>query len=107
MLRSFHYASHAVIGGPKRDPLLTTASSEDIVRWLSIWYVWIAASFLKAYLGEAAGGGYLAEDPKELATLLNAYLLEKAVYELSYELNIRPDWVRIPLEGIRQLLETS
>jgi len=42
----------------------------------------------------------------ERQVLLDAYLLEKAVYELSYELNNRPDWVRIPLQGIRQLCET-
>jgi predicted trehalose synthase len=35
---------------------------------------------------------------------LDVYLLEKAFYELSYELHNRPDWVRIPLQGIRQLV---
>jgi maltose alpha-D-glucosyltransferase/alpha-amylase len=39
--------------------------------------------------------------------LLDAFVLEKAVYELNYELNNRPDWVRIPLRGILQLLETT
>ena len=34
--------------------------------------------------------------------LLDALLLEKAVYELGYELNNRPDWVKIPIQGIRQ-----
>ena len=36
--------------------------------------------------------------------MLDAYLIEKALYELSYELNNRPDWVHIPLRGIRQLM---
>ncbi len=39
--------------------------------------------------------------------LLQVHLLEKAVYELGYELNNRPDWVAIPLEGISKALETS
>ena len=43
----------------------------------------------------------------ERQLLLDAYLLEKAVYELSYELNNRPDWVRIPLQGIRHLWEAA
>jgi maltose alpha-D-glucosyltransferase/alpha-amylase len=37
--------------------------------------------------------------------LLNNFLLEKAIYELGYELNNRPDWVKIPLRGIRQLMQ--
>jgi maltose alpha-D-glucosyltransferase/alpha-amylase len=36
--------------------------------------------------------------------LLDALLLEKAIYELGYELNNRPEWVKIPLQGIQQLL---
>ena len=44
---------------------------------------------------------------EELNILLNIYLLEKALYELGYELNNRPHWVRIPLIGILQLADTS
>ena len=44
-------------------------------------------------------------DASQLRTLLRAYLLEKALYELRYELNNRPDWVKIPLEGILQLVQ--
>jgi maltose alpha-D-glucosyltransferase/alpha-amylase len=43
----------------------------------------------------------------ELSVLLNAYLLEKAAYELGYELNNRPDWVRLPLRGITEILESE
>jgi maltose alpha-D-glucosyltransferase/alpha-amylase len=43
----------------------------------------------------------------ELQILLNVYLLEKAIYELGYELNHRPDWVKVPLHGILQLVDTG
>ncbi|MCW3008375.1 MAG: hypothetical protein JWP17_3001, partial [Solirubrobacterales bacterium] len=47
--------------------------------------------------------------PGQAATgqLLAIFELEKAVYELRYELNNRPDWVRIPVAGILRLLEAS
>lgn len=47
---------------------------------------------------------FTGSDFIELRVLLRVMLLEKAVYELSYELNNRPDWVGIPLRGISQLL---
>ena len=46
---------------------------------------------------------YLTPQPLQAQRLLNAYLLEKALYELLYELNNRPAWVRIPLAGILAL----
>jgi maltose alpha-D-glucosyltransferase/alpha-amylase len=49
--------------------------------------------------------GFLPENRDELKILLNVYLLEKALYELGYELNNRPNWVKIPLIGVLQLLE--
>jgi maltose alpha-D-glucosyltransferase/alpha-amylase len=56
-------------------------------------------------LQEAGGARFIPGSRDELRVLLGALLLEKAVYELSYELNNRPDWVGIPLRGIRQLLD--
>ena len=53
----------------------------------------------------ATAGGFLPPIVTNSDILLNIYLLEKALYELGYELNNRPDWVRIPLAGILQLLE--
>jgi maltose alpha-D-glucosyltransferase/alpha-amylase len=70
-----------------------------------LWFTWSAAAFLRAYVAQAAGGGFLPQDEHDLGILLDAYLLEKAIYELGYELNNRPDWVQIPLEGILHLLE--
>jgi maltose alpha-D-glucosyltransferase/alpha-amylase len=59
---------------------------------------------LKAYFGVVGQSGLVPKDISTLALLLEASLLEKAIYEVGYELNNRPDWVRIPLEGILQLV---
>ena len=47
------------------------------------------------------------QDQTEQEAMLRIFLLEKAVYELGYEINNRPDWVMIPLRGIRQILDST
>jgi len=64
----------------------------------------VGAAFLRSYLEESAGGRHLPITPEEAPVLLESYLLEQALYEVGYELNHRPDWVRIPLLGIRKLI---
>jgi len=49
--------------------------------------------------------GLLPNNPDQLKILLDAFLLDKALYEVGYELNNRPDWVRVPLQGILQLIK--
>ena len=103
MLRSFHYAAYAAL--VRRANNASSAGTTDVLEhWAEFWQRWVGAEFLKSYLQEAAGGRFVPGGREELRVLLRALLLEKAVYELSYELNNRPDWVGIPLRGIRQLL---
>jgi len=49
----------------------------------------------------------LPQAPAELGILLDAYLLDKAIYEIGYELNNRPEWTQIPLKGLLELFETE
>jgi maltose alpha-D-glucosyltransferase/alpha-amylase len=67
----------------------------------------VSAAFLHTYLAYAGSASLLPPTRAERQVLLDAYLLEKAVYELGYELNNRPDWVGIPLQGILQLWDTT
>ncbi|HYO26477.1 MAG TPA: putative maltokinase, partial [Lacipirellulaceae bacterium] len=103
MLRSFHYAAHAALRGWA--PSLVS-EQHDFSReaWAEFWTSWASAAFLRTYLAGAVGGGFLPDDEGQLETLLSTYLMEKALYELRYELNNRPAWVTIPLAGIRQLV---
>jgi maltose alpha-D-glucosyltransferase/alpha-amylase len=104
MLRSFHYAAHAAIRSEETRGLARAEQLEGIEQWAQVWALWASGAFLGAYLDTARDAGFLPEDDDELHTLLEAHLLEKAVYELGYELNNRPDWVRTPVRGIRHLL---
>ena len=106
MLRSFHYAANAPLIGKTGGSVFRP---EDVLRlepWARCWHLWVSAAFLKAYLGSAAQASFLPRSREELSSLLSGYLLEKSIYELGYELNNRPDWVKLPLRGILALLET-
>ncbi|MGH9522607.1 MAG: putative maltokinase [Terriglobales bacterium] len=100
MLRSFHYAAFAplLVIGPESLPLETYAP------WATFWQTWVSAAYLREYFSVAESAAFLPRDGAETAALLNVHLLEKAIYELGYELNNRPSWVRVPLSGIEQLL---
>ena len=76
-------------------------------RWARVWYLWVSAAFLKAYCAVAGQGAFLPQTREERQVLLDAYLLEKVLYELRYELNSRPDWVNVPLQGILDLVEAA
>jgi maltose alpha-D-glucosyltransferase/alpha-amylase len=107
MIRSFHYASRALFTGQGPS---TSVRSEDVARlepWARYWYGSVSAVFLSGYLRAAAAGRFLPSSQEELTLLLDVFLLEKALYELGYELNNRPDWALLPLRGIRQLLEDA
>ncbi len=106
MLRSFHYAAHAALLC-RQENGVPPEGFAGLEHWAEFWQRWVSSEFLKIYLQEAAGGRFIPSSRDELRILLRALLLEKAVYELSYELNNRPDWVGIPLRGIRQLLEDN
>jgi maltose alpha-D-glucosyltransferase/alpha-amylase len=102
MLRSFHYAAYA--------PLLQEGNAEGSSherprRWAQYWQKWVSATFLRTYLEVSGDAIFIPVGREELALLLDVHLLDKAVYELGYELNNRPSWVRIPLDGISQLLQ--
>jgi maltose alpha-D-glucosyltransferase/alpha-amylase len=102
MLRSFDYGAYA---GLFR---FTNDRPDDFDRlepWAALWQAWTSAAYLRAYLDTAAGAPFLPADPGQLDALLDFFMLDKAFYELLYELNNRPDWVRIPLRGILALLD--
>ena len=109
MLRSFHYAAHsAPLSQAEKGGGVAATRPHDrstMERWAQVWYQWISATFLKAYLAAASHSTFLPRSDEELRILVDAYLLEKAVYEVGYELNNRPDWLRIPLRGIDHLLK--
>ncbi|MBA3551402.1 MAG: hypothetical protein H0W27_00830, partial [Actinobacteria bacterium] len=79
----------------------------EVEPWIRLWYLWTSAGFLRSYLETASGATFVPSSEVELRVLSNALLLEKALYELQYEANNRPEWLKIPIQGIVQFLEAA
>jgi maltose alpha-D-glucosyltransferase/alpha-amylase len=73
--------------------------------WVKAWYHYAASHFLVAYEETVGAASLVPRNPESANILLEAFLLNKAVYELGYELNNRPDWTIIPLKGILYVLQ--
>ena len=104
MLRSFHYAPYAVLLGQAPGITFEPHQAQALEPWARFWHRWTSAAFLQSYLTTVGQAPLLPASREELGLLLDAYLLDKALYEMAYELNNRPSWVRIPVEGILQLV---
>ncbi|MBI2858923.1 MAG: hypothetical protein HYX90_07575 [Chloroflexi bacterium] len=72
--------------------------------WADFWSNWVSSAFVSSYLEVLRPARLLPENPLHLELLLKAFLLEKAVYEIGYELNRRPACVAVPLAGVQQLV---
>ncbi|MDP3880326.1 MAG: maltose alpha-D-glucosyltransferase [Dehalococcoidales bacterium] len=106
MIRSFHYAVHVALQG-QTSTVLRTEDLPMLREWAQAWYLWVSATFLKSYLDLMANTPVLPQSRESMKVILDAYLLDKAIYEINYELNNRPDWVTVPLQGILQVLEAA
>jgi len=101
----FHYVAYGAI-------FLDEDHDIERIRMLSFraedWYHTVSNAFLKSYLEEMSRGkiDLLPDNSKDLERLLEFFILDKAIYELNYELNNRPEWVIIPLRGIIALLQS-
>jgi maltose alpha-D-glucosyltransferase/alpha-amylase len=104
MLRSFHYASYGSLLRPEMGPAIRPEDAPALDGWVRTWNRWVGATFLAGYREATTGATFLPSDDADWVALLDVFLLEKACYELTYELNNRPDWVAIPIRGILQLL---
>ena len=100
MLRSFSYAAYAALFAASDGHADVFARLEP---WARAWILWTSVAFQRGYLAAAGGAAFVPADAVQRASLLDLFLLEKALYELQYEQNSRPDWVRIPLQGLEEL----
>jgi maltose alpha-D-glucosyltransferase/alpha-amylase len=102
MIRSFHYAAYNALfqqEGLRREDL------DYLEAWAEQWYQYASGFFMHNYLSKTRGTGIVPAKEEDFEILIHTFLLEKAIYELGYELNNRPDWVLIPIRGIKYIMK--
>jgi maltose alpha-D-glucosyltransferase / alpha-amylase len=104
MLRSFHYAAY---GSLFLDNQIRPEDISKLMPFEEQWYHYMSGFFVKSYLSTVKGQSFIPQSKEDLDTLLTTFLLEKAIYELNYEVNNRPDWVIIPLRGIKSIMKAE
>ncbi len=104
MLRSFEYAAFSEMVHQLQVGSLGKATFTIMEPWTRFWQTWCSWAFMRGYTETASGSPCVPKDRDELRILLDAFVMEKALYELSYELDNRPEWLFIPLHGISRML---
>ena len=100
MVRSFEYAASAALheAPAEEHPLLAP--------WAQAWSDTVVQAYLHAYFSTAQGQSFLPHPPASTQLLLDLHILDKALYEIGYELSYRPHLVPIPLRAVARLLKT-
>jgi maltose alpha-D-glucosyltransferase/alpha-amylase len=101
MLRSYSYAAWSGLFAWSRAHRADALEREP---WARLWETAVSDAFLTAYLDAARGAAFIPSDDRQLRALLELLMIDKALYELDYELNNRPDWLPVPVEGLLRLL---
>ncbi len=101
MLRSFNYAAWAALF---RLTTETPETIEEIRPLAEDWEQRAIEAYMRGYDRATEGCPSRPEDDADMRALLDLFIIEKAAYEVRYEVSNRPTWVRIPLLGLSRIL---
>jgi maltose alpha-D-glucosyltransferase/alpha-amylase len=102
MLRSFNYAAEAVV---REQPASSASQARCMRRVLQTWEQMAGRVFLEHYRRTVGSDARILPREELLDPVLQAFQIDKAVYELGYEINNRPAWAGIPLTALQRLCE--
>ena len=107
MVRSFHYAAWAGLHQHVQRGCLEADCLPRYEPWARLWYRAAALAYLRAYLEHMKGAQALPQSLEELQVMLPAYLLNRAMIEVGHELQNRPEWLHVPLQGVLNIIEIT
>ncbi len=102
MIRSFHYVAYSSILSPEYNQSRKEGNLEE---WAEAWHYYISRLYLKGYYDKAGNSDFMPKDPEDFKILMHTFLLEKALFELNYEIKNRPEWTIIPIRGIKAIID--
>jgi maltose alpha-D-glucosyltransferase / alpha-amylase len=105
MIRSFDYASQAVLYGNVPGIIPSTVARPQLERWAVAWYWAVGTTFMQAYLERGGVADFVPKSREQTRTLVRAFVLEKAMMEIEFEIENRTNWAHIPIRGILELLD--
>lgn len=100
MLRSFHYAAYATLPGFGLETVVTPHQLAVAEPWVRYWRNWVSVAFLQGYLQHVTPAQVTPPNMADFDLLLRNLIMEKAIYELGYEINNRPGWLKVPAQAI-------
>ncbi|MCF7675309.1 MAG: maltose alpha-D-glucosyltransferase [Akkermansiaceae bacterium] len=107
MIRSFHYAAWTGLHEHVQRGSLEVDCLHQFEPWARLWYRSVSVTYLQAYLDGMAGSEVVPQAEDELTAILPAFLIDRAIQEIGLELDHRPDWLHVPLQGILGVLEIT
>ncbi|MCX7620307.1 MAG: hypothetical protein N2037_05605 [Acidimicrobiales bacterium] len=107
MVRSFQYAVKAGFSAYEQRGLVTDETRDALLERGDVWNAWVTLRFLTGYFDAISSTGLVPAAADDRLALLSAYVLDKALYEIRYELNNRPDWAPIPIEAAVRMIESD
>jgi maltose alpha-D-glucosyltransferase/alpha-amylase len=107
MLRSIDYAAKSACSRHNADVDASISMLNGSRLWAELWSTWMSAQFLEGYFRTSRSASYLPKDKTDLTILLKVFLLEKALYEIEYELGHRPDWIHIPIDAVIRMIDSE
>ena len=107
MVRSFDYAAWTAL---RKHWSLIAPDANRLTRdrhGASLWTAWLSHEFVRSYITnlQKLRPDLVWPNMSETELVLRTWVLEKVFYEITYELNSRPDWVQIPLQAIIAILK--
>lgn len=100
ILRSFHYAAYGTLPGFGLETAIPDDKRAQAEPWALYWRNWVSVAFLQGYLPHVASANIIPPNSDDVDLLLRILIMEKAVYELGYEINNRPGWLKVPAQAI-------